>query len=60
MFEVSTEVTPGAVCASLATALLHTSGIGLALLAHGIGREQWLRLTGIAVALCGGGLLFAA
>lgn len=43
----------------LATALLHTSGIGLALFAQAIGRAQWLRLAGIAVALCGGGLLFA-
>ncbi|MBI5435610.1 MAG: HupE/UreJ family protein [Nitrosomonadales bacterium] len=42
----------------LATALLHASGIGMALFAKGIGRAQWLRLAGAAIALCGGGLLF--
>lgn len=44
---------------TLSTALLHTSGIGIALFAQRIGREQWLRLAGVAVALCGGGFLFA-
>ena len=43
----------------LATALLHATGIGMALCAKGIGRAQWLRLAGAAIALCGGGLLFA-
>lgn len=43
----------------LATALLHASGIGMALFAKGIGRAQWLRLAGIAITLCGGGLWFA-
>ncbi|MDE2309840.1 MAG: HupE/UreJ family protein [Betaproteobacteria bacterium] len=43
----------------LATALLHASGIGMALFAKGIGRAQWLRLAGVAIILCGGGLLFA-
>lgn len=44
----------------LATALLHASGIGMALFAKGIGRAQLLRLAGIAITLCGGGFLFAA
>ena len=43
----------------LATALLHASGIGMALFAKGIGRAQWLRLAGVAITLCGGGLLLA-
>jgi len=43
----------------LATALLHASGIGMALLAGKTGRAEWLRLAGAAIALCGGGLLFA-
>ncbi len=43
----------------LATALLHASGIGMALFAKGIGRAQWLRLAGVAITLCGGGLMFA-
>jgi len=43
----------------LATALLHASGIGIALLAGKTGRAEWLRLAGVAITLCGGGLLFA-
>lgn len=43
----------------LATAFFHASGIGMALFAKSIGRAQWLRLAGAAIALCGGGLLFA-
>ncbi len=43
----------------LSTALLHASGIGMALFTKGIGRVEWLRLAGIAITLCGGGLLFA-
>jgi urease accessory protein len=38
----------------LATVLLHASGITVALLAKNHGRAQWLRLTGAAIALCGG------
>ncbi len=41
----------------LATALLHMSGITVALLAKNHGRTQWLRLAGAATALCGGILL---
>ena len=44
----------------LATALLHASGIGMALFARNRGCTEWLRLAGTAVALCGGGLWFAA
>lgn len=43
----------------LATALLHASGIGMALFAGKTGRAEWLRLAGVAITLCGGGLLFA-
>lgn len=43
----------------LATALLHASGICMALFAKGIGRAQWLRLAGVAITLCGGSLWFA-
>lgn len=43
----------------LATALLHASGMGMALCAKRIGRVQWLRLAGVAIALCGGSLLYA-
>ena len=43
----------------LSTALLHASGIGIAVSAGRIGRAQWLRLAGAAIALCGGGLLLA-
>ena len=43
----------------LSTALLHASGIGMVLFAKGIGRAQWLRLAGVAITLCGGGLLLA-
>ena len=43
----------------LSTALLHASGIGIALLAGKTGRAEWLRLAGVAITLCGGGLLFA-
>lgn len=43
----------------LSTALLHASGIGIALFAGKTGRTEWLRLAGAAIALCGGGLLFA-
>lgn len=40
----------------LATALLHSSGIALGLLAKSHGRAQWLRLAGAAIAVCGGGI----
>ena len=43
----------------LSTALLHASGIGMALFAQSIGRAQWLRLAGVAITLCGGGFLLA-
>jgi urease accessory protein len=43
----------------LATALLHACGIAVALLAKNHGRARWLRLSGAAIALCGGGILFA-
>ncbi|MDE2117319.1 MAG: HupE/UreJ family protein [Betaproteobacteria bacterium] len=43
----------------LSTSLLQASGIGMALLAGKTGRAEWLRLTGVAITLCGGGLLFA-
>jgi len=43
----------------LATALLHASGIAVALLAKNQGRTQWLRFAGVAIALCGGGIWFA-
>jgi urease accessory protein len=43
----------------LATILLHASGIAVALLAKSQGRAQWLRLAGVAIALCGGGIWFA-
>ena len=43
----------------LTTALLHASGIAVALLAKSRGRVQWLRLAGAAIALCGGGIWFA-
>jgi len=36
-----------------ATALLHLSGIGIASLLNKYDRSQWLRLTGVAVVLCG-------
>lgn len=41
----------------LATALLHLSGIGFALLAYRIKHDQWLRLAGVAVALSSGMML---
>ena len=43
----------------LSTALLHASGIGMALFAGRTGRAQWLRLAGVAITLCGGGFWFA-
>ena len=43
----------------LSTALLHASGISVAWFAGKTGRAQWLRLAGVAITLCGGGLLFA-
>jgi len=43
----------------LATAVLHASGITVALLAKHHGRAQWLRFAGAAIALCGGGIWFA-
>lgn len=44
----------------LSTVLLHTCGIGIALYAQDAGRQQWLRVAGIAFALCGGGFLLAS
>lgn len=44
----------------LATALLHLSGIGVALSLKQLGRAKLLRVTGGAVALCGGYLWFMA
>ncbi|MDP1557768.1 MAG: HupE/UreJ family protein [Nitrosomonas sp.] len=42
----------------LATALLHTAGIGIALVIKSSGHSPWLRLSGVVVALYGG-FLFA-
>lgn len=44
----------------LATALLHASGMGIALLLKQMGRVKLLRVTGAAIASCGGYLWFAA
>ena len=44
---------------TLSTALLHLSGIGIAQFTRIAGREQWLRLAGMAIALCGGSFLLA-
>lgn len=43
----------------LSTALLHTTGIGIALFARDGSREKWLRLSGIAITLFGGSILLA-
>lgn len=43
----------------LSTVLLHASGIGIALFARRTGRAEWLRLAGVAIASCGGGIWFA-
>jgi urease accessory protein len=43
----------------VATAFLHACGISVALLAKSHGRAQWLRFSGMAIALCGGGIWFA-
>lgn len=44
----------------LATALLHASGMGIALFLKQMGRVKLLRATGAAIASCGGYLWFAA
>lgn len=41
----------------LATALLHVTGIGLAMAAYAVQRGHWLRYAGIVVALSGGVML---
>lgn len=43
----------------LSTVLLHASGIGIALFARRTGRAEWLRLAGVAIALCGGSIWFS-
>ena len=42
----------------LATATLHTTGIGMAIGLNKIGRPQWLRLAGVSIAMFGGALYF--
>jgi len=42
---------------AFATALLHLSGVGLALGVNKIGRLHWLRLSGVVTALVGAGFL---
>ena len=44
---------------ALATALLHGAGIGVGLLVQKAAQMTWLRLTGAAIALTGGVLIFA-